>query len=164
VVHSIRDRFYAGVTAAELRFRFNAAEDDALIRLTELGAAVNRTGLSATTARSLLRFLRRESAPPGPYELIVDTILELAQAPEQTDSYLQKLVGSRTQKGFATAQDLPTITAGWLGDTITIFQVLPRYTTSKASGRANLRREETPSSTLPQCRSSLSSRISRTKR
>ena len=104
------------------------------IRLTELGAAVNRTGLSATTARSLLRFLRRESAPPGPYELIIDTILELAQAPEQTDSYLQKLVGSRTQKGFATVQDLPTITAGWLEqrDTITIFQALPRYTTSKA--------------------------------
>jgi hypothetical protein len=103
------------------------------IRLTELGAAVNRTGLSATTARSLLRFLRRESAPLGPYELIVDTILELAQAPEQTDSYLQKLVGSKTQKGFATVQDLPTITAGWLEqrDTITIFQAL-RYTTSRA--------------------------------
>jgi hypothetical protein len=30
VVNSIRDRFYAGITAAELRFRFNSADEDAL--------------------------------------------------------------------------------------------------------------------------------------
>lgn len=104
------------------------------IRLTDLGAAVNRTGLSTITARSLLRFLRREAVSLGPYELIVDTIVEFAAAPEQTDSYLQKLVGSKTQKGFATVQDLAGITIGWLEqrDTIAIFQSLPRYKASKA--------------------------------
>ena len=104
------------------------------IRLTELGSAVNRTGLSTITARSLLRFLRREEILVGPYELIVDTIREFAAAPEQTDSYLQKLVGSKTQKGFATAQDLAGITAAWLEqrDSFAIFQSLPRYITSKA--------------------------------
>jgi helicase len=104
------------------------------IRLTELGAAVNRTGLSTITARTLLRFLRREAMPVGPYELIVDTILEFATAPEQTDSYLQKVVTSRTHKGFATVQDLAGITTGWLEqrDSFTIFQSLPRYVNSKA--------------------------------
>lgn len=104
------------------------------IRLTDLGAAVNRTGLSTTTARSLRSFLRRETTPRGLYELIVDLILEFAAAPEQTDSYLQKLVGSKKQKGFATVDDLPAITAGWLEqrDAITIFQLMPRYKASKA--------------------------------
>jgi hypothetical protein len=104
------------------------------IRLTDLGAAVNRTGLSTTTARSLRSFLRRETTPLGPYELIVDLILAFAAAPEQTDTYLQKLVGSKKQKGFATIDDLSAITAGWLEqrDAITIFQSMPRYKASKA--------------------------------
>ena len=61
-------------------------------------------------------------------------IQEVSAAPEQTDSYLQKLVGSKKQKGFATVEDLPAITAGWLEqrDAITIFQSMPRYKASKA--------------------------------
>lgn len=104
------------------------------IHLTELGGAINRTGLSTGTGRSLLKFLRRDVTIASYYQLVVDTVLEFGGAAEQPDTYLHKIVGPKKHKGFATDADLFAITVGWLEQksAYDIFQVLPRYKNSKA--------------------------------
>ena len=69
------------------------------------------------------------------HDFLADLLLELGTAPEQTNTYLRKIILQERQKGFVKRSDLAQIICGWTeGEELyDLFVQLPTYKKSKAS-------------------------------
>jgi helicase len=107
------------------------------MRLTELGRAANRTGLSAQSVRKLAGFLRNL---PG--DLRLDTLAaRLIRAtgsfPEQSNQTLAKLAAGTLKRSYMGAADLGSLCAQWCEGVPfeQMFIVLPKARTSSSAVR-----------------------------
>lgn len=84
------------------------------IRLTALGMAACRTGLSAKSCRDLLKFLSRLAEIEPIEELASQLIVATAHFPEQSNVVLTKLVGGSLKRAYVAKSDLPKMAEQWL--------------------------------------------------
>jgi helicase len=132
---SICEGVVAGLLAANDEFEpFAVAASP--IKLTEIGKAANRTGLSASTCRALLHYLKSlENHSLDLPRLCSEFLLNFGTIPEQQDSYLRKVIANSKQRGFVKSTDLEYVTHAWLARTgmYEAFSLLPTFAKSSAN-------------------------------
>lgn len=106
--------------------------------LTELGIAANLSGFSPTTVRTLVSFLSRSDLPTEPTNIVTSALEHCAEVPEQTNSYLIKLVTKERHKQFVKHSDLDSVVAAWLSGQPTreIFEALPTFQRTSSSNES----------------------------
>jgi helicase len=85
------------------------------IRLTDFGAAANRTGFSPESCREIARFLRRPlTQDPSLPEIGSMMLQALGSLPEQDSEDLRKVVSLKTHRFCVKADDLQPLLGFWL--------------------------------------------------
>jgi len=133
---------YAAITKKSAAKAFKKAREELLdesegepfaraaspIKLTSLGQAANQTGLSASSCRSLLRFLSEVQQADDVIALSENALNASASFPEQNNFTLLKLFDGSLKRSYLSRSDIPVLLRQWLAGIAleSMFEQLPK--------------------------------------
>ena len=110
------------------------------LRLTELGTAANLTGLSPTSCRALLRYLRSFDSTKPLVEVGGEMLRHFGTLPEQQDVRLRKMLQGKRVRLAVKASDFEAVMGMWLSrqPLMTAFARLPSVRKSRRTPPVDL--------------------------
>jgi len=79
------------------------------VRLTEVGAAANKSGFSPSTCREILKFVDSANFANHKFWLLAQVLGAFSSVPEQQDTFIAKIFNGNKAKGFMKSNDIAIV-------------------------------------------------------